>query len=142
MRGTPRNMQINPIYDDIMREISLFLKKRAEFAINYNVKKENIIIDPGIGFGKKTGRGIEDNCFIIHHLSELKSLGFPILVGASRKTFIGNVCGGKEILPINKRLEGSIAAACLSAYNGANIIRVHDVQETRRCLDIVDSIIR
>jgi dihydropteroate synthase len=142
MKGNPRNMQINPVYDDIMREISSFLKKRLEFAIFNNVKKENIIVDPGIGFGKKTGKGIEDNCLIIQNLSILKTLGFPILIGASRKTFIGNICGGKETLPINNRLEGSLAAACLSAYNGANIIRVHDVIETRRCLDLVDCIIR
>jgi len=142
MKGNPRNMQINPTYNDIMREINSFLKERAEFAIYHNVKKENIIIDPGIGFGKKTGKGIEDNCFIIQHLSDLKTLGFPILIGASRKTFIGNICGDKETLPIDKRLEGSLAAACLSAYNGANIIRVHDVQETRRCLDLVDCVIR
>jgi dihydropteroate synthase len=142
MKGNPRNMQINPIYDDIIKEIKLFLKKRAEFALYHNVKEENIIVDPGIGFGKKTGKGVEDNCFIIQHLSEFKTLGFPILIGASRKTFIGNICGGEETLPINKRLEGSLAAACLSAYNGANIIRVHDVLETRRCLDLVDCVIR
>jgi len=142
MRGKPRNMQVNPIYDDVIREISSFLKKRADFAIFNNVKKQNIIVDPGIGFGKRTGKDIEDNCIIIKHLSELKTLGFPILIGASRKTFIGNVCGGKEKIPIKKRLEGSLAAACLSAYNGANIIRVHDVLETRRCLDLVDCVIR
>jgi len=142
MKGNPRNMQINPTYDDAMAEICLFLKERAEFAMFYNVKKENIIVDPGIGFGKRTGRGIEDNCKILHRLSELKTLGFPIMIGASRKKFIGNVCGGKELLPATERLEGSLAAACLAAYNGANIIRVHDVKETRRCLDLVDCAVR
>ena len=142
MKGNPRNMQTNPIYDDIMEEICSFLKERAELAMSYDVKKKNIIVDPGIGFGKRTGRGVEGNCKILHHLSELKTLGFPVLVGASRKTFIGNVCGGKELLPATERLEGSLAAACLAAYNGANIIRVHDVKETRRCLDLVDCVVR
>ena len=142
MKGNPRNMQVNPTYDDIMEEICSFLKERAELAMFYDVKKENIIVDPGIGFGKRTGRGAEDNCKILHRLSELKTLGFPVLVGASRKTFIGNVCGGKESLPATERLEGSLAAACLAVYNGANIIRVHDVKETRRCLDLVDCVVR
>lgn len=142
MKGNPRNMQINPTYDDVVEEICLFLKERTELAMFYDVKKENIIVDPGIGFGKRTGRGVEDNCKILHRLSELKTLGFPIMIGASRKTFIGNVCGGKESLPATERLEGSLAAACLAAYNGANIIRVHDVKETRRCLDLVDCVVR
>ncbi|MEA3457074.1 MAG: dihydropteroate synthase [Candidatus Thermoplasmatota archaeon] len=142
MKGNPRNMQINPTYDDVMEEIYLFLKERTERAMFYDVKKENIIVDPGIGFGKRTGGGVEDNCKILHRLSELKTLGFPVLVGTSRKTFIGNVCGGKESLPATERLEGSLAAACLAAYNGANIIRVHDVKETRRCLDLVDCVVR
>jgi len=142
MKGNPRNMQINPTYNDVVEEICLFLKERTELAMFYDVKKENIIVDPGIGFGKRTGRGVEDNCKILHRLSELKTLGFPIMIGASRKTFIGNVCGGKELLPATERLEGSLAAACLAAYNGANIIRVHDVKETRRCLDLVDCVVR
>jgi len=142
MKGNPRNMQINPVYGDIMAEICSFLKARTDLATFYEVKKENIIVDPGIGFGKRTGKGVEDNCEILHCLSEIKILGFPVLVGTSRKTFIGNVCGGKELLPAKERLEGSLAAACLAAYNGANIVRVHDVKETRRCLDIVDCVVR
>jgi dihydropteroate synthase len=141
MKGNPKNMQINPKYDDIVKEIHMFLKERSEYAkLNY-VKEENIIVDPGIGFGKRTGGGIEDNCEILHRLSELKTLGYPIMIGASRKKFIGNVCGGKKILSIEDRLEGSLAAACLAAYNGANIVRVHDVEETRRCLDVVDCVL-
>jgi dihydropteroate synthase len=142
MRGNPENMQKNPFYHNIIEEIYSFLKSRAEYAIVNNIKKENIIIDPGIGFGKRTGRGIEDNCIIINNLSKFKKLGFPIMIGSSRKKFIGNVCGGKKPLKISERLEGSLAAACLAAYNGANIIRAHDVKETRRCLDLVDCIIK
>jgi len=142
MKGNPRNMQQNPIYNDILKEIHDFLRERAEYAMFHDIKKENIIIDPGIGFGKRTGRGVEDNCEILRRLGELKNLGFPILVGPSRKTFIGNVSGGKQQLPVTDRLEGSLAAACVAVMNGADIVRVHDVKETRRCIDIIDCIIR
>ena len=142
MKGNPRNMQINPTYDDVVKEIHDFLKERAEFALFCDIKKEKIIIDPGIGFGKRTGKGVEDNCEILRRLSEFKNLGFPVMVGASRKKFIGNVCGGDDPLPVSDRLEGSLAAACLAVINGANIVRVHDVKETRRCVDLVDCIIR
>lgn len=142
MKGNPCNMQKNPDYDDIVLEIKSFLKERAEYAMFNDIKKENIIVDPGIGFGKRTGRGVEDNCEILNRLSELKSIGYPILVGPSRKTFIGNVCGGKKSLPVKDRLEGSLAAACIAVSNGADIIRVHDVKETRRCIDFVDCIVR
>ena len=142
MKGEPKNMQKNPTYDDVVKEIHDFLKERTEFAISNGIKKEKIIIDPGLGFGKRTGKGIEDNCEILKRLSELKNLGFPILLGASRKTFIGNICGGNNPLLVSDRLEGSLAAACIAILNGADIIRVHDVKETRRCVDIVDSIIR
>jgi dihydropteroate synthase len=142
MKGNPRNMQKNPIYDDVIKEICDFLKERAEYAIFHGIKKEKIIIDPGLGFGKRTGRGIEDNCEILSRLNELKSLGFPILVGPSRKTFIGNVCGKNKQLPATDRLEGSLAAACVAVMNGVDIVRVHDVKETRRCVDFIDCIIR
>jgi len=141
MKGNPRNMQINPEYDDIILEIYGFLKERAEYAMFCDIKKENIIVDPGLGFGKRTGRGVEDNCVIIKHLDELKKLGFPILVGASRKTFIGNIGGKDNPLSVSERLEGSLAAACAAVLNGADIVRVHDVKETRRCIDMIDSII-
>ena len=138
MKGNPRDMQKNPEYDDIIFEIKSFLKERAEFAVFNGVKKENIIVDPGIGFGKRTGRGIEDNIEIIRRLDELKKLGFPVLIGASRKTFIGNLCSkGKKSAPVHKRLGGSIAAGLMAVNNGADIIRVHDVQETRCALDII-----
>jgi dihydropteroate synthase len=142
MLGTPNNMQFNPEYEDVIYEIKNFLKIRASYAISCGVKKENIIVDPGIGFGKRTGKGIEDNCEIIKRLGGLKELEFPILIGASRKTFIGNTSSEKKPLPLSERLEGSLAAAVAAAINGANIIRVHDVKETRKCLNVVDCIIR
>ena len=142
MKGNPKSMQSNPVYDDVVKEIYDFLKERAKFALFCNIKKENIIVDPGIGFGKRTGGEIEDNCEILRRLYELKDLGFPIMIGASRKKFIVNVCGDDDPLPVSDRLEGSLAAACLAVANGADIVRVHDVKETRRCVDLVDCIIR
>lgn len=142
MKGNPRNMQVNPLYDDVVKEIHDFLKERTEYAMFCDIQKENIIIDPGLGFGKRTGRGVEDNCEILGRLSELKDLGFPILVGPSRKTFIGNVCGCEKPLSVSDRLEGSLAAACIAVVNGADIVRVHDVLETRRCVDLVDCVVR
>ena len=142
MKGNPRDMQKNPVYDDILLEITSFLKERAEYAMFNDVKKENIVIDPGLGFGKRTGRGIEDNCEILKRLSEFKILKYPILIGASRKTFIGNICRGEKPLPVEDRLEGSLAAAIVAVLNGADIIRVHDVKETKRCIDLVDCIMR
>ena len=142
MKGNPRDMQTDPVYDDVVKEIHNFLKERTEYAIFDGIKKENIIIDPGIGFGKRTGRGVEDNCKIIRRLSEFKNLGYPIMVGTSRKTFIGNICGGNKPLPTTERLEGSLAAACIAVANGADIVRVHDVKETRRCIDLVDCVVR
>ena len=142
MKGTPEDMQRNPQYADVVKEIHDFLKERTKYAMSQRIKKENIIVDPGIGFGKRTGHGIEDNCEILNRLSELKDLGFPIMVGASRKTFIGNICSKDKPLTISDRLEGSLAAACISVVNGADIVRVHDVKETRRCLNLVDNVIR
>jgi dihydropteroate synthase len=142
MMGEPRNMQENPNYNDVVKEISIFLKERANYAISCGIKKDKIIIDPGLGFGKRTGKGIEDNCEILNRLSEFKDLDYPIMIGASRKTFIGNVCGKDTQLSVTERLEGSLAAACIATYKGADIVRVHDVKETRRCIDLVDRIIR
>jgi dihydropteroate synthase len=142
MKGLPRNMQKNPYYNNIIKEIFEFLKNRSTYAIKHGIKKENIIIDPGIGFGKRTGQGVEDNCEILKRLKEFKNLGYPILIGASRKKFIGNICGLEEQLPVNDRLEGSLISSCIAILNGANIIRVHDVKETKRCVDLIDCVIR
>jgi dihydropteroate synthase len=142
MKGTPLSMQKNPTYSHLIKEIRSFLKERAEYALFHDIPREHILFDPGIGFGKRTGRGVEDNCDILGQLSELKKDGYPVLIGASRKTFIGNVNGGKDVLSVDERLEGSLAAACIAAYNGADILRVHDVAETRKALDVVDCILK
>jgi len=136
MKGTPQNMQKNPNYKDIIKEIKDFLKERSDYAIKNGISKNKIIIDPGIGFGKRTGHGIEDNCKIIANISEFKKLGFPVLIGTSRKTFIGNISGKEKLAP-NKRIVGSIMTAVISKINGANILRVHDVKETIQSLNII-----
>ena len=142
MKGTPRDMQLNPSYDDVMHEIVSFLYERKQFAVSHGVDEHKIILDPGIGFGKRTGKGIEDNCEILRRLKELKVLGNPVLVGASRKTFIGNVCGEGEQLPVNERLEGSLAAIAVAVMNGVDVVRVHDVKESKRFLRLMDRVIR
>ena len=142
MKGTPGMMQDNPVYEDVVEEIRMFLQHRTEHALSCGISKENIIVDPGLGFGKRTGKGIEDNCVILQYLHKIKELGFPLLIGASRKTFIGNISGGEHPLRPEERLDGSLAAACIAVAHGANIVRVHDVGETRRCVDVVDCILR
>ena len=138
MRGEPKNMQINPHYEDVVEEIYEFLKERIEFAIRKGIDENKIIIDPGIGFGKRTGKGIEDNCEIIARLRELKGLGRPILIGISRKTFIGNITKTS----VEERLEGSLGAEAVAIANGADILRCHDILATRRMAMVVDEIVR
>jgi len=141
MKGTPQNMQKNPHYKNVVKEIKDFLKKQSNYAVSKGIKKKNIIIDPGIGFGKRTGSGIEDNCTILANIKEFKKLGYPVLVGASRKKFIGNICGEKK-LPSDERLEGSIATSIISSLNGADILRVHDVKATVRALKVLNCVIK
>ncbi len=141
MKGNPITMQLNPSYQNLIKEISLFLKDRADYALFHDIPKEHVLFDPGIGFGKRTGRGVEDNCEILQHLKELKKAKHALVVGASRKTFIGNISNRDKVLPVDQRLEGSIAAACIAAYNGADILRVHDVKETRKAVNVIDCIL-
>lgn len=122
IKGTPENMQKNPEYEDVVDEIYGYLEDRTNMAINSGIKPEKIIIDPGIGFGKT----LEHNLEILNKVYEFRMLGYPVLIGASRKSFIGNILD----LPAEKRLEGSLAAAVCSVINGVNILRVHDVAET------------
>lgn len=132
MKGTPENMQINPTYHDVVAEILEFLEKQVNFAIENGIPKERIMIDPGIGFGKT----VEHNLEIIRHLKEFKILGCPILIGVSRKSFIGKVLN----LDVSERLEGTLAAVAASVLNGANIVRVHDVKENFRVCKMLDAI--
>jgi dihydropteroate synthase len=132
MRGTPANMQTDTRYDDLIGEISGFLRSAADKAVSLGVPKGNIILDPGIGFGKS----VEGNFALIRNLHKFLDLDCPIMVGASRKSFIGNTLD----LGTDERLEGSLAAACYAVLNGADIIRVHDVAETRRAITIIEKI--
>ena len=132
MQGTPQTMQSNPEYQDVVSDICLDLKESFSIAEIAGIKKEKVIIDPGIGFGKSTNHNLE----IIKRVGEFKIFGAPILIGASRKSMIGNVLN----LPVNERVEGSLAVAAASVMNGASIIRVHDVKETKRTLIMIDSI--
>ena len=127
IKGTPKNMQINPSYKDVIEEIMEFLDNAINRAKQFGIKDENIIIDPGIGFGKR----LQDNITIIKKLAEFKPLDKPILVGTSRKSFIGHILN----LELEKRLTGTIAANLLCLINGANILRVHDITPHRHLID-------
>ncbi|MFH1125733.1 MAG: dihydropteroate synthase [Candidatus Altiarchaeota archaeon] len=132
MQGSPRNMQENPQYGNVVDDINLFFDERIAFALARGVKKENIILDPGIGFGKR----LEHNLEIIKRLGEFKKHGCPLLLGPSRKSFIGQILN----LPAGERVEGTIAAVTASVLNGADIVRVHDVKESVRAVKIADAI--
>jgi dihydropteroate synthase len=134
MQGAPKNMQQNPTYANVIKDIKKFLKKQAEYAVKKGVDKSKIIVDPGIGFGKT----LEHNIEIIRNLKQLKKLGYPILIGPSRKAFIGKILDA----PVEERLAGTIAAATICAINGADIIRVHDVKEIKQALKLTEAIIK
>lgn len=119
-------------YEDIVTEVREWLAEAAESAIEAGVRPDRIIIDPGIGFGKTT----EQNLFLLKHIDELRELGFPILLGISRKGFIGHTLN----LPQGERLEGSLAANAWGVLHGADILRVHDVRETVRLARMLDAI--
>lgn len=133
MKGTPKNMQLNPFYEDLLAEIRGFLEERIATAQAYGIKKEKIIIDPGIGFGKS----LKDNLTLIKSLKFLEPIDRPILIGISRKSFIGKILS----LPPQERTEGTIASAVLSIINGAHILRVHDVEAVKRAVLITEAII-
>ncbi|MFH1688648.1 MAG: dihydropteroate synthase [Candidatus Eisenbacteria bacterium] len=133
MRGSPATMQENPVYTDLMGEVAFFLRSAIERATSAGIAGDQIAIDPGIGFGKTT----EHNLAILRRLPELAVLGKPVLVGPSRKNFIGNVLD----LPAGERLEGTLATAAYAVVQGARIIRVHDVRPTVRVTRMVEACI-
>jgi len=136
MRGTPKNMQEGDLtYQSLSGEIIEFLRKRIEEAESCGIDAENIIIDPGIGFGKTA----EDNIRLLKHLKEFKTLGKPILVGTSRKSFIGKITG-EEIHGM--RIPGTAATVAVAIMNGANIVRVHDVKTMKHVAVMTDAIVR
>lgn len=132
IKGTPRNMQVDPHYDDVVAEISEFLRLQMDHAVRAGVDPEKIILDPGIGFGKR----VEDNLRILKMLGEFKKLGRPVLIGTSMKSFIGKAAG----LPVEERVEGTLASLAVALMNGADILRVHDVKKAKKVLMTVKAV--
>jgi dihydropteroate synthase len=132
MKDNPKTMQNNPVYTALIDDIASFFQNRIDAAVQDGVAPHNIIIDPGIGFGKTS----EDNFELLRKLDAFLSLGKPILVGPSRKSFIGFALD----LPEQDRIEGTSAAVTAGILNGASIVRVHDVKEMKRVATIADHI--
>lgn len=130
MRGdSPKTMQVNPVYESVVSEVREFLSQRRAAFIQAGGDAARLVFDPGLGFGKT----VEHNVSLIKHLDGLRALG-PILLGASRKSFIGKITGEDDP---EKRLEGSLAVACYASLRGVDYVRVHDVQATKRALDVL-----
>ncbi len=134
MKGKPKTMQVNPTYEDVLLEVKAFLEESIDKAQAHGIKKEKIIIDPGIGFGKR----LKDNLTLINNLHILEVLERPILIGVSRKSFIGTILDS----PPEERLEGTIASAILSIIHGAHILRVHDVVSVKKAVRVAEAIMR
>jgi dihydropteroate synthase len=134
IQGNPKSMQEKPRYSGLMQEIINYLREGLAIAKKAGILHEQILVDPGIGFGKT----VEHNLEIFSRLKELRGLGCPILIGPSRKSVIGNVLD----LPVSERLEGTAALVALSIANGADVIRVHDVKEMGRVARMIDAVIR
>ena len=134
MQGDPRTMQANPTYDDVVDDVRSFLVERLEAAIAAGVAEERVWLDPGIGFGKDLGHNLE----LLRRLGELRqSLGRPLVIGASRKSFIGKIDGSD----VGERLGGTIAASVLAAAEGADVLRVHDVAEVAQAVRVAEAIL-
>jgi dihydropteroate synthase len=128
MLGTPETMQQDPTYDDVVEQIRSFLEQRIRVAVDVGIDLDRIFIDPGIGFGKR----LHDNLAVLRNLRHIATLGPPLVIGLSRKSFLGEILG----VSANERLEATIAANTAAIMHGARIIRVHDVQEGRRTADV------
>jgi len=132
MRGDPATMQNEPHYGNVVTEVREYLRERAEALAASGIQRSRIVVDPGIGFGKR----LEDNLDLLKNIDVLKGLGYPVLIGASRKTFIGRLLDA----PVEQRLAGSLAVAAQCYDAGTEILRVHDVRETVEMLRVLDSI--
>ncbi|HEX2739565.1 MAG TPA: dihydropteroate synthase [Rubrobacter sp.] len=135
MKGEPKTMQEEPFYDDVVREVRDFLAQRAEYAVAAGVRPENIIVDPGIGFGKS----LEHNLALLRDLDAIVDLGFPVIVGASRKRFIGTITG---VEVASERVFGTVATTVLAYQKGARYFRVHDVRANRDALAVAEAVLR
>jgi len=132
MRGRPGNMQKDPRYRDVLKEVGEFLETRMKAALEDGVKREKIILDPGIGFGKR----LEHNLSLLRGIRQLKKLGQPLAIGVSRKSMLGEITGRE----VDDRLAGSVAVACFAANQGADLLRVHDVAATRDALLVLQAL--
>ena len=132
IKGTPENMQKNPYYEDLMQELTEYFEERKKFARAKGILDQQIILDPGIGFGKR----LQDNFQLLRELKRIVDIGFSVLIGPSKKSFIGLTLD----LPVDQRLEGTAAAVTTGILKGARIVRVHDVKEMKRVALITDSI--
>jgi dihydropteroate synthase len=133
-RGEPRTMQNDVVYQDLIHEVEQFLRQIVERAVAAGIGGDKILVDPGLGFGKSAA----GNLRILHELTRFHGVGRPLVIGASRKSFIGATLD----LPVSDRLEGSLAVAATAAWNGAHVIRTHDVRETKRVTRMIDAILR
>lgn len=134
MLGNPKTMQTHPVYTDVVRQVRSFLRKRIQVLEAAGVPSEAIAVDPGVGFGKTQ----DHNLALLNHLDRLASLGHPVVVGVSRKSFIERLGGGEP----GERLPGSLAAATLAVAKGAHVVRAHDVRETVRAMRVADAVLR
>jgi dihydropteroate synthase len=133
MQGTPATMQVNPTYGDVAGEVAAFLQARLQAAVDLGIAARQVVLDPGIGFGKTA----EHNLQLLARLGELRRLGRPVCLGVSRKGFLGQLLGR----PVGERLAGSLAAACFAlARQAAHIIRAHDVAETRDAVAVFEAL--
>jgi dihydropteroate synthase len=127
MLGEPRTMQDDPRYDDVVDDVRAFLEQRIEFAVREGVREERIMVDPGIGFGKTVAHNLE----LLRRLDELTRLGFPVVIGTSRKSFLGRLTGRQDP---HERVAGTLATNVLALERGASVFRVHDVAQTKDAL--------
>ena len=134
MKGEPKTMQKEPSYSDVVREVRGFLDERAEHAVAAGVSPERIVLDPGIGFGKT----VEHNLALLRDLGDIVELGFPVLVGASRKRFLGGITGVEEA---KGRVFGTVATTVLAYERGASLFRVHDVRANREALAVAQAVL-
>jgi dihydropteroate synthase len=134
MQGEPKTMQMEPHYEDVVGEVKAFLGSKAEHAIAAGVSQENIIVDPGIGFGKN----LNHNLALLRNLEVIVDLGFPVLVGASRKMFIGKITGAEDA---GERVFGTVATTVLAYEKGVTLLRVHDVRANREALAVADAVL-
>ena len=135
MKGTPEDMQSNPVYGDVAVEVRDVLAERARLAQEEGIPPDKILIDPGIGFGKT----VAHNLALINRLDTIATLGYPVVLGVSRKTFIGKLTGAETP---SDRLEGTIASSVIGIVRGASILRVHDVKAVRRACLVADAVLR